>query len=214
MVAVLRANKREDLRKSKINKIRSEGKIPGVVYGKVFGNEPISVEEVEFIKTVREQGKTGVFKLDLDGKKTDVMIYEMQRNPLKNEIVHVDFCAIDMKSELDADVPIQIIGESTGVKEGGVLQQILYEVSVKALPGEIPESLEVDVTKLDVNDTLQVKDLATGAKYEINNDPEETIVSVLPPTEQPDEPEVGDEPEGKEPELVGEKEGEAGDNEE
>ncbi|MBU9721994.1 MULTISPECIES: 50S ribosomal protein L25/general stress protein Ctc [Bacillaceae] len=212
MAAVLEARIREDLRGSRLNKIRNEGRVPGVVYGKTFGNKPVSVEEVELIKTLRNHGKTGVFKLALDGQQTNVMIYEMQQHPLKNEIVHVDFCAIDMKSELDADVPIQIVGEAVGVKNGGVLQQIAHEVSVKALPGNIPESFEVDVSDLDVNDNLQIKDLNTGSDFTINNDPEETIVSILPPTEQENEPEVGDEPEGKEPEAVAEES--AGDEEE
>ncbi|MCE7791254.1 50S ribosomal protein L25/general stress protein Ctc [Salipaludibacillus sp. CUR1] len=199
MATVLQAAVREDLRGSRLAKIRNEGNIPAVVYGKEFGNKPVSVEEVAFIKTLREQGKTGVFHLDIDGQKTDVMIYDIQYDTMKNQYIHIDFYAADMKSEMDADVPVQVTGESKGVQDGGVLQQAVYELSVRALPRELPDSIEVDVTDLDVNDALLVKDLKAGAKFEFNNDPEEVVVSVTPPDEEPEEPMTED---GEEPELV------------
>ncbi|ADU28343.1 50S ribosomal protein L25/general stress protein Ctc [Evansella cellulosilytica] len=205
-MATLQANTREDLRGSRLNKIRNDGNVPGVIYGKTIGNKPVTVEGSSLLKMIRENGRNGVFKLDVDGQQTDVMIYDIQVDPLKNEVIHVDFYAADMKSELDADVPVQAVGEAIGVKNGGVLQQSLHEVSVKALPNDLPDSIEIDVSQLDVNDSLQVKDLKTSGKYEINNDPEESVLSILPPTEQPNEPEVGEEPEG-EPELVGNEEG-------
>ncbi|UCZ53310.1 50S ribosomal protein L25/general stress protein Ctc [Bacillus shivajii] len=208
MATVLQAAKREDRRGSRLNKIRNHGGVPGVIYGKAFGNEPVTVDQISFIKTLRQEGKTGVFKLELDGKKTDVMIYDLQYDTIKNEIIHVDFCAVDMKSKMSADVPVQVVGEAEGVKNGGVLQQAVYELSVEALPADLPESIEVDVTNLNFNDSIQVKDLQSGAKFEFNNDPEEVVLSVLPPTEQPEEPGVGGQSEGQEPELVGQAEGE------
>ncbi|PYZ91549.1 50S ribosomal protein L25/general stress protein Ctc [Salipaludibacillus keqinensis] len=199
MATVLQAAVREDLRGSRLSKIRAAGNIPAVVYGKAFGNKPIAVEEIAFIKTLREEGKTGVFKIDIDGAKTDVMIYDMQYDSIKNQVVHVDFYAADMKAEMDADVPVQTTGESVGVKDGGVLQQAVYELSVRALPADLPDSIEVDVSELDVNDSLQVKDLKSGAKFEFNNDPEEVVVAIVPPDEEPEEPAVD---EDAEPELV------------
>ncbi|MDG5789982.1 50S ribosomal protein L25/general stress protein Ctc [Evansella sp. AB-P1] len=200
MATVLQADKRKDLRGSRLTNIRNKGEVPAVIYGKAFGNEPVKVDQMELIKMIRENGRNGVFQLDIDGQKTDVMVYDLQVDTLKNEIIHVDFYAVDMKSELDANVTIQVVGESVGVKNGGVLQQSLYEVSVKALPNDIPESIEIDVSSLDVNDSLQVKDLVSGAKYEVNNDPEESVLSILPPTEVPDE--TDGEEEASEPELV------------
>ncbi|MCR6108820.1 50S ribosomal protein L25/general stress protein Ctc [Bacillus sp. A301a_S52] len=199
MATVLQAAVREDFRGSRLSKIRQAGNIPAVVYGKAFGNKAVAVEEVAFIKTLRSQGKTGVFKLDIDGTQTDVMIYDMQYDSIKNEYLHIDFYAADMKSEMDADVPVHVIGESKGVKDGGVLQQAVYELSVRALPAELPDAIEVDVTDLDVNDTLLVKDIKSGANFEFNSEPEEVVVSILPPDEEPEEPAVD---EGREPELV------------
>ncbi|MFA9559786.1 50S ribosomal protein L25/general stress protein Ctc [Evansella sp. AB-rgal1] len=182
-MAVLQAATREDLRGSRLSAIRNKGGVPGVIYGKAFGNKPVTVESIALLKLIRENGKNGVFKLDYEGTQTDVMVYDLQKDTLKNEIIHVDFYAVDMKRELDADVPVQVVGESVGVKDGGVLQQSLFEVSVKALPNDIPEKIEIDVSELGINDSLQVKDLLSGAKYTVNNDPEESVLSILPPTE-------------------------------
>ncbi|MGJ9385058.1 50S ribosomal protein L25/general stress protein Ctc [Salipaludibacillus sp. CF4.18] len=201
MTTTLQAAVREDLRNSRLSKIRNQGNIPAIVYGKTYESKAVSVQEIAFIKTLRDQGKTGVFKLELDGEKTDVMIYDMQVDRIKNRVLHVDFYAVDMKVEMDADVPVHVIGESIGVKEGGVLQQAVHELSVRALPNDLPNSIDVEVSELDVNDSIQVKDLKSGAKFEFNNDPEEVVVSILAPTEEPEEPEEGTEE--KEPELVG-----------
>lgn len=192
VAATLQADIREDLRGSKLRKIRNQGGVPAVVYGKAIENSPITVEEIALIKTIRENGRNAVIKLALSGKQTDVMITDIQVDPLKNNIVHVDFYAVDMKKELDANVPVQLIGEPIGVQAGGVLQQSLYEISVRALPNELPESIEIDVSGLEINDSMQVKDLAGGANYQINNDPEESVLSVLPPTEEADEPDAAD----------------------
>lgn len=201
MTTVLQAAVRDDLKGSKLSKIRSEGNIPAVVYGKKFGNKAITVNQIAFIKTLRSEGKTGVFKLDISGTKTDVMVYDLQYDRIKNEVIHVDFYAANMKEEMDADVPVHIVGDSVGVKEGGVLQQAVHKLSVRALPANLPDSIEVEVSELDVNDSIQVKDLQSGAKYEFNNEPEEVVVSILAPTEEPEEPETTEE--GAEPELVG-----------
>jgi large subunit ribosomal protein L25 len=209
MATVLKAAVREDLRGSRISKIRQQGNIPAVVYGKKFGSRAIAVEEVDFIKTMRAEGKTGVFKLDIDGTKTDVMIYDLQYDTIKNKVIHVDFYAADMNVEMDADVPVSVVGESKGVKEGGVLQQAVYELSVRALPQELPDQIEVNVEELDVNDALLVKDLKAGDNYAFNNEPEEVVVSVTPPDEEPEEEEPSEE---EEPELVGAEE-ESGDEE-
>ncbi|SDZ66436.1 large subunit ribosomal protein L25 [Evansella caseinilytica] len=201
-MTVLQAAKRSGRRGSQLTRIRNEGGVPAVIYGKAFGNEPVTVDEAALQKTLKENGKNGVFKLDLNGRQTDVMIYNIQSDTLKNEILHVDFYAVDMKSEIDVAVPVTIVGEAAGVKNGGVLQQALFEVSVRALPADIPESLEVDVSALDINETLQVKDIAGGDKFQINNEPEEVLLSILPPAETPEEAPQGDEPEAAaEPEM-------------
>lgn len=211
MATVLKATPRTEKKGSTLTSIREAGWIPAVVYGKEYGNKPVQIEEIDFIKTYRNEGKTGVFSLDVEGEKTDVMIYDIQYDMLKNKYVHIDFYAADMKAEMDAEVPVNVMGEAQGVKDGGVLQQGVFELSVRALPKELPDSIDVDVEALEVNDSIFVKNLKSGVNYEFNNDPEEMVVSIVPPTEEPEEEPAEDE-EGEEPELVGgEEEGESED---
>ncbi|TMW69956.1 50S ribosomal protein L25/general stress protein Ctc [Alteribacter natronophilus] len=203
MATALQAVDRKDLRGSRLNNIRQSGGIPGILYGKATESTPVTVDEIEFIKTYRKVGKTGVFKLDKDGKKYDVMIYDMQVDHIKNQVTHIDFYAVDMKSELDADIPVNLTGEAQGAKDGGVVQLATYELSVRALPANLPDSIDLDVTNLEINDSIQVKDIKGVGDFEFNNDPEEVVVSVLPPTEEPEEQEAPAGDEGSEPELVG-----------
>lgn len=195
MVKVLDAQRRKDFKKSALSQIRKDGKIPGIIYGKDVDNESITVDQMTLLKMLRDHGRNAVLKLDLEGQQTNVMVFDLQMDTIKNEVIHADFYAVDMKSELDADVPIVPIGDAVGVKKGGVLQQALFEVSVRALPNNLPETIELDVSNLDINDTLYVKDLKIDGDYEINNDLEEVVLSIVPPTDAPAEGEVSEESE-------------------
>jgi large subunit ribosomal protein L25 len=202
----LTVEKRNTDKRSFLTELRSKGHVPANLYG--YGTESVSlsVDEPTFIKAFREVGKNGVLKLKVDGKNYSVMVQEMQVHPLKDVITHIDFIALDLNKETQAEVPIVLTGESPGVKEGGILQRVLAEVTVKALPADFPEQLEVAVNSLEVGDSLAVKDLPTGKKYEILHEEDEVIVSVVPPkiqdedtdeeTEEADE--AGDAPESSE----------------
>lgn len=122
------------------------------------------------------------------------MLHDIQTDPLKNEIVHADFQVVDMKKEIDTEVSLSLVGEAKGTKEGGVLQQSLYEISLKGLPQDIPSSIDVDVSDLGINDTITVADIKVDKKLEITHDAEDTVASVLPPQqeEEPDSGEVQD----------------------
>ncbi len=185
--------------RSSLNKVRNEGKIPAVVYGYGTKNTSVKVEEVDFIKLIREVGRNGVIELEVGSNTVKVMVSDYQINPIKNKITHIDFLAINMKSELTVDVVVNLVGEAEGVKEGGVVQQPLFQLSVTATPDDIPENIEVDVTELNIGDTITVGDLKADKAYTINNEDEEAIVSVVPPTvEEPAE--EGEAAEGEEAE--------------
>ncbi|WP_312040181.1 50S ribosomal protein L25/general stress protein Ctc [Macrococcoides bohemicum] len=183
--------------RSSLNKVRNEGKIPAVVYGYGAKNTSVKVEEVDFIKVIREVGRNGVIELEVDSNTVKVMVSDYQINPIKNKITHIDFLAINMKSELTVDVIVNLVGEAEGVKEGGVLQQPLFQLSVTATPDDIPENIEVDVTELNIGDTITVGDLKADKAYTINNEDDEAIVSVVPPTVE-EAAEEGEEAEGTE----------------
>ncbi|WEA44518.1 50S ribosomal protein L25/general stress protein Ctc [Priestia aryabhattai] len=190
----IQANKRTDFKNSTNRKIRDEGNFPAVVYGNKTESTPIYLNSADFIKTIREAGRNGVLTLQVDKQKYSVMLHDIQTDPLKNEIVHADFQVVDMKKEIDTEVSLSLVGEAKGTKEGGVLQQSLYEISLKGLPQDIPSSIDVDVSDLGINDTITVGDIKVDKKLEITHDAEDTVASVLPPQqeEEPDSGEVQD----------------------
>ncbi|MCP3032119.1 50S ribosomal protein L25/general stress protein Ctc [Halobacillus sp. A1] len=203
MAITLKANQRKDLKQSVTRELRQEGNVPSVVYGK--DKEPINVavNSIELLKTVRDEGKNAIISLDIKGGSTvDVMLHEYQVDPLKDELIHADFYIVNMSEEMDVEVPVRLDGEAPGAKEDGVVQQPLYELAVRAKPADIPEEILVDISELNIGDSIMVGDLKEGRNYEITEDENTTIVSVTPPEEMPEEPDT--ENADAEPEVIGE----------
>ena len=182
MAVKLKADKRENNTKSYIRGLREEGAIPAIVYGN--GKEPISVavDSVDLLKTVRDEGKNAVISLDIKGESVDVMLHDYQTDPLKASLVHADFYVVNMSEARNVEVPIQLEGEAPGSNEGGVLQQPLYDLEISAKPNDIPDQITVDVSKLEVGDSISVGDLSTDGAYEILTDADTTIATVTAPT--------------------------------
>ncbi|ELN1765090.1 50S ribosomal protein L25/general stress protein Ctc [Staphylococcus pseudintermedius] len=190
-----------------LRKIREAGKVPAVVYGYGTKNVSVKVDEVEFIKLIREVGRNGVIELGVGSKQIKVMVSDYQYDSLKNQITHIDFLAINMTEERTVEVPVHLIGEAPGAKEGGVVEQPLFNLEITATPDSIPEYIEVDISELNINDSLSVADVKVSGGFTIENEAEDTIVSVVAPTEEPTEEEI-EAMEGastqEEPEVVGE----------
>lgn len=199
MAATIKANGRKDLKHSATKEIRERGHIPAIVYGKDREPTAISVDSIELLKTVRDEGRNAVLSLDVEGDTVDVMLHDYQVDPVKDKLLHADFYAVDMDREMDVQVPIHLEGEAAGSGEGGVLQQPLYELSVRAKPRDIPEEITLDVSELQIGDSLLVSDIKGAANYEILEDENTTIASVIVADEEPEET-VEEEP--AEPELV------------
>lgn len=204
-MAKLASANRETKTRSAINQLRKTGQVPAVVYGYQVENTAVAVDEIEFIKVIREVGRNGVIDLELGGKPTKVMVTDYQFDSLKNQITHIDFVAINMKTEVTVDVTIELTGEAKGADEGGIVEQPIFEVQVTATPDNIPESLELDVTELEIGDTLYVSDVSTTGNFTIENEEDEALVTVVPPQkeEEPEDEEEGEEgeesAEGEEP---------------
>lgn len=193
--------------RSDLKTLRKIGKVPAIVYGYGTKNTSVKVDEVEFIKVIREVGRNGVIELGVGSKTIKVMVSDYQFDPLKNQITHIDFLAINMSEERTVEVPVQLTGEAVGAKEGGVVEQPLFDLEVTATPDNIPESIEIDISELDINDSYSVADIKVSGDFTIENDPEESVVTVVPPTEEPTEEEIEameGESETEEPEVVGE----------
>lgn len=214
MAVTLQAKQREDLTLSATKKVRSTGGIPAVVYGKDKETLAISVDYLDLIKTVRDEGRYAVISLDVEGgKKVDVMLHEYQVHPVKGHVTHADFYVVDMTEEMDVSVPLRLEGEAVGSKEGGILQQPLFELEVRAIPREIPEEISIDVSELGIGDSLTIADLPKSDVYEVLHEADESIATVLPPeAEEEEDDEAGDV--SLEPELVGADEDEEEEEEE
>lgn len=205
MAITLKATKREDLSRSAINEIRKSGFIPAVIYGKENTPQNVSVNNLELLKLVRDEGRNAIISLDVEnGEAVDVMLHEYQSNPLRGEVIHADFYVVDMSEEMDVAVAIRIEGEPAGVKEGGILQQPLFELQVRAKPRAIPEEIEIDVSGLAIGDSISVADLPASDNYEFIDEADATVVVILAPQAEEEVSEDAGEV-SLEPEVIGAK---------
>ena len=189
--------------------LRKEGKIPAVVYksGKIGIN--ISTDKKELWKALHtEAGENALITLDISGgakpaKKT-VIVQEIQHDPLSDEILHVDFHEISLKEKIKVSVPVQIKGEAEGVKVGGVLNQVLWEMEVECLPTDIPEHIVINVSELKMNEAIHVKEVKVKDGVRFLDDADDVVVAVVPPqAEEVEETEaVEATEEGAEPEVI------------
>ena len=184
MSTVLQATERTDKRRGTLTKIRKEGNVPAIVYGAKKENTSIYLREIDLLKTIKDVGRNGVISLDVNGNTQNVIVTDYQVDPLKNGFIHVDFLAVDMSKEVTANVNVNLVGNAAGVKDGGVMQQSLFEVSIAAKPGDIPPSIDIDVTSLQVADTITVADIKELGNFTVNHEEDEVIASILPPRQE------------------------------
>lgn len=187
-------------------RMRGEGLVPGVVYSGGSDATPFQVAERE-VQVILHEGQA-LFDLKVEsGKAVPVVVKEQQLHPVRGSLQHIDLQQVNLKEAIQADVAIELEGieVAPGVKGGGVLEHVTREITVEALPTDIPERIVVDVSAMEINDTLQLSTVAPpdGVEF-IADEPEEiTIVTLSPPrVEEVEEPEVEEEAE-----LVGEGEG-------
>ena len=213
MSAKLKASLREDLARSNTKQLRADGFVPSVVYGKEKDPITVAVNNIELQKTIRDEGRNAIISLDVEeGEAVDVMLHEYQVDPIRDTVIHADFYVVDLTQEMDVEVSINLVGEPVGAKEGGVLQQPLYELLVRARPADIPEEITIDISELNIGDAISVADLEGAEGYEVIEDEDTTIVTVTAPEEE-EELEPVAEDELVEPELVDQK-GESDEDEE
>jgi len=183
------------------------GFIPAVLYGEGLKNVNLSVAEKDFEKAFAEAGETTLIELEFNGKKEEVLIHQLSRDPLSGKVIHIDFFKPSMKKKITSEVPIVFEGESTAVTEmGGILVREIQEVPVRGLAKDLPREIEVNLEVLrSFEDKVVVKDLEVPEGVEIlNHNPDDLVCHV----EEPKEEEVIEEEEEKEEEAEVEQEGE------
>lgn len=211
--ANLSAKKRTDSGKGAARKLRSAQQIPGIVYGHNREPQMLALDWRELERMLEHIApETTVIELDIDGTTTRTLIREIQRHPFKREVLHVDFLELVAGERVTVDIPLVLVGTPAGVRNaGGVLDQVMREVTVEVDPGSIPNHIDVDVSALDVNESFHVASLVVPAGVEIQDDPEATVCVVAPPRVEAEAAAPAEaETTGAEPELIRkEKEGEA-----
>ena len=165
--------------KKTLSDIRAASKIPGVIYG---GTKPpvlVALSEKELMAARKKGGANAILHLEIGGNSETVILKELQRHPVTDKPVHADFQRISLTQKIEAKVPLRIVGEAPGVKNsGGLLQHELRELRVRALPTHIPQAIDVDVSALEINDHILVKDLKAGEGVEVLDEAGHMVVHV------------------------------------
>jgi len=215
----LDTQRRDDSGKGVARKLRAAGRVPAVFYGHDQEATPLSVDAREMSHVLHTSGGSNVL-LDLivDGKPHLAMPREIQRDYIHNKLIHIDFLAVSRTETITVDVPVVEVGDSIGIKEGGVVEHHLRALRVECLPQDVPERLEVDITELNIGDMIHVREVPVPAGVAILTNPDDAVLSVITPAALRTEAELllpGEEapevaaPEAAEGEVVPVEEGEA-----
>jgi large subunit ribosomal protein L25 len=173
---------RDETGKGAARKLRARGQVPAIMYGR--GSDPVklSVDSRELYHVLHtDAGMNVLIDLHVDGDQHLALAKEVQRDIVRGEFLHADFIKISRTEKITVRVPVAIIGDSIGVREGGVVEHHLWEIEVECLPTNVPESIEADITELNVNDSLKVSDLAIPDDVSVLTPEEESVVAVVPP---------------------------------
>jgi large subunit ribosomal protein L25 len=181
--------------------LRTKGLVPAVLYGPGIETKSIAVDRHDLERKLSEGVMSRIVQLRLEGTKTPVntMIREIQTDPVKGRVQHVDFMAVNMSSVVEAVAPIRFMGDSPGVKAGGVFTANLRDLHIEALPADLPEGIDVDCSALEMGDNIHVSGVVAPDGVTIKNDADEIVCSVQAPRAEIEEVE----PTVAEPEVIG-----------
>ena len=180
----LRVKPRKRIGKSGAREVRREGNIPAIFYGQGEDPMPLVVQPDELKQALSNNaGMNTVLELEIDGSEPSAkkfsMLGEVQKDPLKNRVIHLDFLAIDMKKDVKVKVPVNTQGRSEGERKGGKLEKLMRTIDLECLPGNIPDSIEIDVSSLNMGDFVDIASLTFGEGVKILRDGSEKVVHVI-----------------------------------
>lgn len=182
MELTLQAETRTDSGKGVARKLRAAGKVPGVVYGAGQAATAIAVDRRELTHALAtDAGLNVLIDLKVGGDTFLTLARELQRDPLRGDIKHVDFVKIDRDVAIEVEVPINVIGDSIGVREGGAVEHHLWSIKVSCKPGNVPEHIDADITDVALHEHFKVSQLTVPAGVTVLNDPDENVVTVATP---------------------------------
>lgn len=188
--------------KAERNRLKREGFIPAIIYGPDMDNVLIAVKKHDLLLLLTHGiTESKIINLSLENKSYQVLIKEIQKNPINEMPISVDFYRIEKAHPITVEIPIHIVGEAVGVKKGGVLEHHLDTIEIETLPSSIPEFIEIDVSSLDIGDHISVGDITPPKGVKILENKESILVSIVPPTVEREEaaPEAEEEKEEPKP---------------
>ena len=182
---------RNSFKKGPAGRLRKEGKIPAVIYGH---NKPvhISVSATEFDSKFHIISENTLISINVDGKDYEVLVKDSQENMILGKITHIDFFEVERGKVLKTRIPVILTGASVGVKEGGLLEQHMHEIDIECLPKDIPVKIELDITELQLGESIHISDLKMADEVKILNSMDQSIVGVTT-VKAEEEPETDDE---------------------
>lgn len=189
----LAAELRGGVGSSAVNRLRRGGQVPAVIYSPERPPVTLQINSPALDKAI--QSTSSLIDLEVEGQKRPVLVKEVQRHPVKQDVLHVDFYEVSMDREIETTVSITLVGEENRADDEGVINQVMRELTVACLPMAIPEVYEVDISELGIGDSIYVEQLPALEGVRIIEDPDELIVSITMPT-------IEEEPEEEEEELL------------
>ena len=198
---------RQEFGKNANRRLRAAGRMPGVVYGRNVEAVAVSVDPKDLDRIlISNTGHNTIFTLKYQDQQRNVLIREHQRDPVGEELIHADFMAISMDRTMVFDVPVEIMGTAAGVRlDGGILDLVVREIQLECLPGSLPDHIRVDVTDLEIGDSVRVEQLDVDSdKVKMLSDPDLTVLTIAAPSVETADDEIMPEDETAEPEIAGE----------
>lgn len=167
----------------KVKNLRAQGLLPAVVYGKGFEAVSIQIDNRTFLSVYKQVGRSQLVDLNIPGRgKQSAFVHVLQRHPVTRAILHADLRVVDLKVEMNVEVPVMVVGESPLVARGdAVLILVISSVQIHALPANIPQHIEVDVSHMEsLDDNIFIRDVATNTSYKVLGDPDTVLVALTP----------------------------------
>jgi large subunit ribosomal protein L25 len=194
----LAAEPRQEKGKGPARRARAAGRVPSVLYGHGMEPQHLTVDARDFRFAMRtDAGSNVLLSLKVGSTTHLALAKDVQRHPIRGDFIHIDFLSVRRGEKVTVSVPVHIVGEAPGVREGGVADQDIYQINLEAEVTAVPESVEADISSLQIGDVLRVGDLPVPTGATIVDDPDASVISVVAPTVAA-EPEAAEAPEGEE----------------
>jgi len=187
----LKTTQRNTFGKGSARALRRQGLIPAVLYGPKRDSVPLTISPLDLDKIYKDSGSERVIlnlKIENGGtQKATVVVKEVQASPVTGQYLHIDFYEISLNEEIVVNVPVEVTGRSKGVERGGFLQVVRHELEISCLPTDMPDKIEIDVTSLDIGDSIHIGEVNLGDKVKLLADTGLTVATVVPPTVEEEE---------------------------